>query len=231
MSEEPPAIPLADVLRAANDLVAAGLIEDYALGGALAADLLRRTVYDLRRRYHFRRGRERTDRWHPCDLRAPCRSAAGESSASIYSFTDSRFNSSPPPGSRKKRSAKRARSNTKECRRKCSRPEHIIAIAASVGRHKDLARIEQLLEQTEIDRTLLDDILRRYNLQLPAAMKTAIRRHLARLPFEEKIRKVGQLIKLSAKVKSSRVREGPPMKQRAYGSAPSTEETSIDSKL
>jgi hypothetical protein len=30
-------IPLADVLRAANDLVAAGLIEDYALGGALAA--------------------------------------------------------------------------------------------------------------------------------------------------------------------------------------------------
>src|SRR5438093_4418040 len=30
-------IPLADVLRAANDLVAAGLIEDWALGGALAA--------------------------------------------------------------------------------------------------------------------------------------------------------------------------------------------------
>src|SRR5947208_13107167 len=31
------AIPLADVLRAANELVSAGLIEDYALGGALAA--------------------------------------------------------------------------------------------------------------------------------------------------------------------------------------------------
>ena len=31
------AIPLADVLRAANDLVSAGLIKDYALGGALAA--------------------------------------------------------------------------------------------------------------------------------------------------------------------------------------------------
>src|SRR6266567_8802834 len=30
-------IPLADVLRAANDLVAAKLIEDWALGGALAA--------------------------------------------------------------------------------------------------------------------------------------------------------------------------------------------------
>ncbi len=36
MSDEP-AIPLADVLRAANELVSAGLIEDYALGGALAA--------------------------------------------------------------------------------------------------------------------------------------------------------------------------------------------------
>jgi hypothetical protein len=47
------------------------------------------------------------------------------------------------------------------------RPEYIIAIAASVGRHKDLARIEQLLEQTEIDRTLLADLLGRYNLQLP----------------------------------------------------------------
>jgi hypothetical protein len=37
MSEERSGIPLADVLRAANELVSAGLIEDYALGGALAA--------------------------------------------------------------------------------------------------------------------------------------------------------------------------------------------------
>jgi hypothetical protein len=37
MSDEPSSIPLADVLRAANDLVTAHLIEDYALGGALAA--------------------------------------------------------------------------------------------------------------------------------------------------------------------------------------------------
>lgn len=50
---------------------------------------------------------------------------------------------------------------------KVFRPEHIIAIAASVGRHKDLARIEQLLEQAEIDRPLLDEIVRRYNLTLP----------------------------------------------------------------
>jgi len=37
-SNEPSdSLPLADVLRAANDLVTAGLIEDWALGGALAA--------------------------------------------------------------------------------------------------------------------------------------------------------------------------------------------------
>ena len=33
-------------------------------------------------------------------------------------------------------------------------------------------------------------------------MKTELRRNLARQPFEEKIRQVGQLIQLSAKVKS-----------------------------
>jgi hypothetical protein len=37
MPDERSVIPLADVLRAANELVSAGLIEDYALGGALAA--------------------------------------------------------------------------------------------------------------------------------------------------------------------------------------------------
>ncbi len=45
-------------------------------------------------------------------------------------------------------------------------PEYIIAIAASVGRHKDFARIEQMLDQVKIDKPLLDDILHRYNLKL-----------------------------------------------------------------
>jgi len=47
------------------------------------------------------------------------------------------------------------------------RPEYLIAIAASVGRHKDLARIEQLMSQAKIDNALLDDILQRHNLKLP----------------------------------------------------------------
>jgi hypothetical protein len=46
-------------------------------------------------------------------------------------------------------------------------PEYIIAIGASVGRHKDFAWIEQMLDQLRIDKALLDDILRRYNLKRP----------------------------------------------------------------
>jgi hypothetical protein len=38
-------------------------------------------------------------------------------------------------------------------------------------------------------------------------MKTDMRRKLAQQPFPQKIRKVGQLIKLSATMKSSRIRE------------------------
>ena len=37
MPDELSAIPLSNVFRAANDLVSAGLIKDYALGDALAA--------------------------------------------------------------------------------------------------------------------------------------------------------------------------------------------------
>jgi len=50
---------------------------------------------------------------------------------------------------------------------KVFRPEYIIAIAASVGRHKDLARIEQLMSYATIDKAILDEVLRRYNLKLP----------------------------------------------------------------
>jgi hypothetical protein len=50
---------------------------------------------------------------------------------------------------------------------KVFRAEHIVAIAASVGRAKDRARIEQLLQQAELDRDHLKNILQRHNLSLP----------------------------------------------------------------
>jgi hypothetical protein len=62
-------------------------------------------------------------------------------------------------------------------------------------------------------------------------MKPGMRRELACQPFEEKIRKVGQLIRLSATLKSSRVREEPPRKRGTSSGCPTTEGTSVDSKL
>ena len=62
-------------------------------------------------------------------------------------------------------------------------------------------------------------------------MKTDMRRQLARQPFEEKIRKVGQLIKLSATVKSSRVREEAPVAQQPPQTGARIAEASVKSKL
>jgi hypothetical protein len=166
MSEESPAIPLADVLRAANELVAAGLIEDYAPGGALAAIYYVEpfTTYDADIIFvaaekgltagipaiyaHLQERGWRVEREHLLVQGFPVQflAAAGLTEEAVREARTIEYEGVPA---------------------KVFRPEYIIAIAASVGRHKDLARIEQLLEQTEIDRTLLADLLGRYNLQLP----------------------------------------------------------------
>ena len=165
MSDEPSAIPLADILRAANDLVALGLIEDYALGGALAAIYYVEpfTTYDADIFFvaaekglmagisaiyaHLQEGGWRVEREHLLVKGFPVQflAAAGLTEEAVRDARAIEYEGVPA---------------------KVFRSEHIIAIAASVGRHKDLARIEQMLEQTEIDKTLLDDILTRYNLRL-----------------------------------------------------------------
>jgi hypothetical protein len=43
----------------------------------------------------------------------------------------------------------------------------IIAIAASVGRAKDKARIEQMFEPADLDKTRLEKILQGHKLKLP----------------------------------------------------------------
>ena len=166
MSDASSGIPLADVLRAANDLVAAGLIEDYALGGALAAIYYVEpfTTYDADIIFvakkkgltagipeiyaHLQERGWRVEREHLLVKGFPVQflAAAGLTDEAVRQASNIEYEG---------------------VRAKVFRPEHIIAIAASVGRHKDLARIEQLLEQAEIDRTLLADILARYNLNLP----------------------------------------------------------------
>jgi hypothetical protein len=159
-----PAIPLADVLRAANELVSAGLIKDYALGGALAAIYYTEpiTTYDADIIFiasdktfgipaiysHLSSKGWRVERDHLLIKNFPVQfiAASGLTEEAVREAKPIEFEGVPA---------------------KVFRPEYIIAIAASVGRHKDLARIEQLLAQVKIDKALLDDVLRRYNLKLP----------------------------------------------------------------
>src|SRR5215470_4555433 len=166
MSDEPSAIPLADVLHAANELVSVGLIKDYALGGALAAIYYTEpvTTYDADIIFlasdktlsagipaiysHLQSKGWRVEREHLVIKGFPVQflAASGLTEEAVREARTIEFEGVPA---------------------KVFRPEYIIAIAASVGRHKDLARIEQLMSQAKIDKALLDDILRRYSLKLP----------------------------------------------------------------
>jgi hypothetical protein len=166
MSGEHPGIPLADVLRAANELVSAGLIEDYALGGALAAIYYVEpfTTYDadiiflakdktlsagIPAIYAYLQSKGwRVEREHLLvnDFPVQFLAASGLTEEGVRHAKQIEYEGVPA---------------------KVFRPEYIIAIAASVGRHKDLARIEQLMAQARIDKALLDDILLRHNLKMP----------------------------------------------------------------
>jgi len=166
MAGEPSGIPLADVLRAANELVSAGLIKDYALGGALAAIYYTEpfTTYDADIIFvasdktlsagvpaiysHLQSKGWRVEREHLLikDFPVQFLAASGLTEEAVQEAREIEYEGVPA---------------------KVFRPEYIMAIAASVGRSKDLARIEQLLEQAKIDKPMLDDILRRYNLKLP----------------------------------------------------------------
>jgi hypothetical protein len=167
MPEQSSGIPLADVLRAANDLVSAGLIKDYALGGALAAIYYTEpfATYDADIIFiatdktlsagipaiysHLQSKGWRVEREHLLikDFPVQFLAASGLTEEAVRNAKPIEYEGVPA---------------------KVFGPEYIIAIAASVGRHKDLARIEQLMTQAKIDNALLDDILRRYNLRLPA---------------------------------------------------------------
>src|SRR5438552_17458566 len=165
MSDDSPTIPLADVLRSANELVSAGLIEDYALGGALAAIYYVEpfTTYDADIIFvatdktltagipaiysHLQSKGWRVEREHLLikDFPVQFLVASGLTEEAVRNAKQIEYEGVPA---------------------KVFQPEYIIAIAASVGRHKDLARIEQLLKQAKIDKAVLDDILQRYNLKL-----------------------------------------------------------------
>jgi hypothetical protein len=160
-------IPLAEVFRAANGLVAAKLIEDWALGGALAAIYYVEpfTTYDADIFFisidkgltagipaiyaRLQSQGWQVDREHLIVRGFPVQflAASGLTEEAVREAEPIEFEGVPA---------------------KVLRAEHIVAIAASVGRQKDKARIEQLLEQAGLDQTKLENILRRHKLKLPA---------------------------------------------------------------
>ena len=161
-----PGIPLGEIFAAANGLRAAGLIVEYALGGALAAIRYTEsfTTYDadiifipadtgltagipaiyahLKSQGWTLEGEHTIIRGFPVQWLAT-NDLTGEAvrEAQPIELDDA-------PG-------------------RIFSAEHLVAIAASVGRLKDRARIEQILVQAELDRPFLNDILTRHRISLP----------------------------------------------------------------
>jgi len=159
-------IPLAEVLRAANDMVSAKLIEDWALGGALAAIYYVEpfTTYDADIFFipadkgltagipaiyaHLQAQGWRAEREHLLVHGFPVQflAAHGLTEEAVREAEHMEFEGVPA---------------------KVFCAEHVVAIAASVGRQKDKARIEQLLQQASLDKSKLENILQRHKLKLP----------------------------------------------------------------
>jgi hypothetical protein len=159
-------IPLADVLRAANGLVAAKLIEDWALGGALAAIYYVEpfATYDADIFFipadkglsagvpaiynHLQAHGWQVEREHLIWRGFPVQFLAA------HGLTEEAVREAQPI-------------EFEGVAAKIFRAEHIIAIAASVGRQKDIARIEQMFQQSDLDKIRLEKILERHKLTLP----------------------------------------------------------------
>ena len=159
-------LPLADVLRAANDLVTAGLIEDWALGGALAAIYYVEpfATYDADI-FFIPKDRGQTSGIPAIYAHLQSKGWETEREHLLVRGFPVQFLAAGGLTEEAVREAQRI--DYEGVPAKVFRAEHIVAIAASVGRTKDKARIEQLLQQAELDQSRLESILQRHKLKLP----------------------------------------------------------------
>lgn len=161
-------IPLGEIFAAANNLRDAGLIEDYALGGALAAIRYTEpfTTYDAD--IFFVPADQGLSAGIPAMFEQLQRLGHGiEGEHTLVGGFPVQWLATTPLTEEAVRTAESIEFDGVPG--KVFRAEHLVAIAASVGRLKDRARIEQMLEQAEsLDRRLLAAILERHHLQLPA---------------------------------------------------------------
>jgi hypothetical protein len=159
-------LPLADVLRAANELVAVGLIEDWALGGALAAIYYVEpfTTYDADI-FFIPKDKELTAGIPAINAHLESRGWQVEREHLLVRGFPVQFLAASGLTDEAVRAAERF--DYEGVPAKVFRAEHIVAIAAGVGRAKDKARIEQLLQQADLDTAYLENLLQRHKLKLP----------------------------------------------------------------
>ena len=165
-NEPSDSLPLADVLRAANDLLTAGLIEDWALGGALAAIYYVEpfTTYDADI-FFIPKDKSLTAGIPAIYAHLQAQGWEVEGEHLLVRGFPVQFLAASGLTEEAVREAERI--DYEGVPAKVFRAEHIVAIAASVGRSKDKARIEQLLQQADLDQSRLENILQRHKLKLP----------------------------------------------------------------
>jgi hypothetical protein len=166
MPTEPDNLPLKEVFTAANGLVEEGVIDSWALGGALAAIYYVEpfTTYDadvffIPKDKNLSGG---IPEIYKC-LQSRGWSVEGEHLV-VQGFPVQFL---PGAGLTEEAVGNAEMMDYEGVSARVFRPEYIIAIAASVGRAKDKARIEQMLEQADFDKDLLAAILKRYNVKSP----------------------------------------------------------------
>jgi len=163
---EPTGIPLADIFRTANELVSSGLINDYALGGALAAMRYVEpfATYDADI-FFVPATKDLSAGVH--DIYEALRARGCEIEGDHLLLKNFPVQFLAADGLTEEAIQRANEIDYQGVHAKVFRPEYIIAIAASVRRPKDLARIKLFMEQADIDRDLLNAILKRHKLSLP----------------------------------------------------------------
>jgi hypothetical protein len=165
-SEPSDNLPLADVLRATNELVTVGLISDWALGGALAAIYYVEPFATYDADIFFLPKERGLDAGIPA-IYAHLQTRGWQVEREHLLLRGFPVQFLAASGLTEEAVREAERIDYEGVPAKVFRAEHIVAIAASVGRQKDKARIEQILQQADVDKNYLENVLQRYKLKLP----------------------------------------------------------------